>query len=551
MRIDKFFSDSMPASVDASRYEKLIRSTRILAVLATALTAWFVPGINIVMIYSIIAVIVIFNTLQSLPPLQKLPLVKNKIVSLTMNCIFISLIVNLTGILDSPYYIFFLFPIISATYWYGYRGLIITILFPIIIFVVSILSGYQILIYAWCSLIGMIIVGQHIAKLGQEARDENSMLSDAKETIEDERRKLGYIINNLSEALLIVDTKGKVVQYNGTALEMLDTHSDLNTYPIDNIIKLTNKNDHHIYPWRRIIGSNKYFSIEDIKLLINKRLINISMIISPVYSDNVLVGQMILLRDVTKQKSLEKQKDEFVSVVSHELRTPIAITEGYLSTLLLPNFAKIDDKAREYAIKAYDSLGFLSRLVNDLTSLAHAERDVQALEIGQVDLISIIKKLQDNYQEKASDNKLKINYDSKSVNFASITTSHQRLEEILVNLITNAIKYGVNGGKIIISILASPKYDRGYRISIKDFGLGISAEDQSKLFNKFFRSTNKKALNINGTGIGLYICKQQAIRLGGSLSVESSLGHGSVFHLDLPANIPAHQDNFATSYPNE
>ena len=234
---------------------------------------------------------------------------------------------------------------------------------------------------------------------------------------------------------------------------------------------------------------------------------------------------------MTKQKSLEEERDEFISVVSHELRTPITIVEGTLSNLqlLMEKDRQADEKVLQSTIKtAHDQVIYLAKMVNDLSTLSRAERGV-ADEPELIDVADLIHALHRQYQQDASKKGLSLNIDA-GTKLGKIKASRLYTEELLQNFITNAIKYTKEGD---ITIAAKRSKDT-VTFSVKDSGIGISRGDQIKIFQKFYRSEDYRIRETSGTGLGLYVSAKLAHKLGTRIDLKSRLNHGSTFSFEMP-----------------
>jgi signal transduction histidine kinase len=236
------------------------------------------------------------------------------------------------------------------------------------------------------------------------------------------------------------------------------------------------------------------------------------------------------MRDVTKAKSLEEERDEFISVVSHELRTPITIVEGTISNVQVmmqhPDHTK--EMLSDAVEMAHDQIVYLAKMVNDLSTLSRAERGV-ADAAEDIDVREMIHKLHDEYDKEARAKKLHLNLDL-SATLGHVTTSRLYLEEMLQNFITNAIKY-TKTGTVTVSVKQKQSV---VKFAVKDSGIGISKSDQAKIFQKFYRSEDYRTRETSGTGLGLYVTAKLAHKVGAKIELTSRLNHGSTFSFTLP-----------------
>jgi signal transduction histidine kinase len=261
--------------------------------------------------------------------------------------------------------------------------------------------------------------------------------------------------------------------------------------------------------------------------------INLYISIAPVhlgYGEKGQRGYVLLLRDITREKSLEEERDEFISVVSHELRTPITIAEGNIGNAQFIVDKSGDMTAIKQALKdAHSQIMFLSDMINDLSTLSRAERGVLKVEVEPINVHDLVVELADNYtpEAKAKHLELKTVIDPK---LELLQSGKLYVREILQNFITNAIKYTAKG-HVTIEAKADPK---GVHFAISDSGIGISKGDQERVFDKFFRSEDYRTRQANGTGLGLYVTIKLARLLHAQISLESELNHGSTFSIFIP-----------------
>jgi signal transduction histidine kinase len=269
--------------------------------------------------------------------------------------------------------------------------------------------------------------------------------------------------------------------------------------------------------------------------------INLYISISPVkigYGRDYEEGYIMLLRDITREKSLEEERDEFISVVSHELRTPITIAEGNISNaLLVAGKVEMPQAVSESLDAAHKQVIFLSDMINDLSTLSRAERGKLQSAPEDIDIHDLIKSLQRDYRSSAQQKNLQL-FTHVDKEVSSLFSSRLYVREILQNFLTNAIKYTQEGEvKLEVS-------QQGSRVAFKvtDSGIGISKTDQKHLFKKFFRSEDYRTRENNGTGLGLYVTLKLAKLIHAQIKVESELNKGSCFTIIIPPmkrkNIP-------------
>lgn len=352
-----------------------------------------------------------------------------------------------------------------------------------------------------------------------------------------DHQRLVTVINNLADAVLVTNSKGIIELYNAAALNLLDTNANIAKRHIDAVVSLVDSQSNTQSLYERLVAA-KHVDIDESYSIAksDETSIRAGITFAPIrtsYRSSMRVGDegfIIIIRDITKQKSLDEERDEFISVVSHELRTPITVAEGTLSNAkLLIDRGKDTKKSTSEAIgEAHEQVLFLASMINDLSTLSRAERGVAA-EGEPIDVGSFAHDLYNEYLPQAKKKKLHFDLDS-SVHSLQIHTSRLYLHELLQNLITNAIKY-THEGKIVFSV-----HQRGENVefSVSDQGIGISKSDQTKIFKKFYRSEDYRTRETGGTGLGLYVADKLAKLLKTSIQVKSRLNHGSTFSVNIP-----------------
>jgi PAS domain S-box-containing protein len=350
-----------------------------------------------------------------------------------------------------------------------------------------------------------------------------------------ERQRLLSLINNMGDAVCATDEDGKILLYNAALLNLLDTNETLEDKRVDDMLKLKDKKGNTVHLLAKVKEAKSGFTSRDYIHEFNKTdTINLYINISPIklgFKENLQSGYIFIMRDITKEKSLEEERDEFISVVSHELRTPVTIAEGNISNALYVSKKNHDPKIVLSSLsQAHDQVLFLAGMINDLATLSRAERTDVPLELGEVDPADFIRKLQEEYASQATVKKLKF-IASAAKDSKKIRTSPLYLQEIMQNFITNAIKY-TEKGSIIVHARSDKQGNAVF--SVADTGIGLSKTDQKRVFDKFYRSEDYRIRESNGTGLGLYVTAKLAHRLKASISLESELNKGSTFTIVVP-----------------
>ncbi|MFD0589664.1 ATP-binding protein [Paenibacillus sp. GCM10027627] len=269
----------------------------------------------------------------------------------------------------------------------------------------------------------------------------------------------------------------------------------------------------------------------------------IQMYWEPIYRNNIPFGVLLVHRDMTKEYEVDRMKSEFVSTVSHELRTPLASILGF-SELMLHRELK-PERQRKYVSTIHQEASRLTQLVNDFLDLQRMESGKQFYEFKPVDMYSLIGEVAELQQ--AATAKHTIVWDGPKEG-SKVYGDRDKLLQALVNLIGNAVKYSPGGGSIQLS---ASETDGRMRIGIRDEGLGIPPQALPHLFSKFYRVDNTDRREIGGTGLGLAIVKEIVQQHQGEISVESELGEGSVFSIELPLYTRNNERRGGEAVPSE
>lgn len=351
-----------------------------------------------------------------------------------------------------------------------------------------------------------------------------------------DHERLTSLVNSMADGVIAVDGDMNVVLSNGAALNILNLNSSLRGKKLGKVLKPQDKNNQPLDIERLVSQTTTSTTNRDLLLQYDDgSKINLYLSIAPVHlgfgkSKESKAGFVILLRDITHEKSLEEERDEFISVVSHELRTPIAIAEGNISNSQFVVKKSGDIKLVEHALKqAHDQVLFLADMINDLATLSRAERGKLTMDIEPIDVKALVAELKSNYEPQAKVKKLNLQAEV-ATGLGTLHSSKLYVREVLQNFMTNALKYTEKG---TVAIKAKPT-DKGVQFEVSDTGIGISRGDQEKLFDKFFRSEDYRTRKTNGTGLGLYVTMKLARLLHAEIEVKSELNKGSTFSIFIP-----------------
>jgi PAS domain S-box-containing protein len=381
-------------------------------------------------------------------------------------------------------------------------------------------------------------------KKGKGAGLENSL--------KNEQAKSDIILASIDDGVVLVDAAGTIQLFNPAA-EQITGWAAKDAIGLDHqsVLKFVNdKNEPYPpekNPLNKALQSKTVVRDNDGYLKTHsEKTISVAVSVSPLAEEAGRAGgAAAVFRDVSEERQEEKQRTEFISTASHEMRTPVAAIEGYLALALNEKVAQIDAKARDYLVKAHLSTVHLGNLFQDLLTAAKSED-------GRLSNHPVIIELGDYLQQMVSDLRFTAEKKGLSLDFliggsehsVSATDGNQkvirplyyvnadpeRLREVITNLFDNAIKYSEKG-RIIIGLTGNEDVAQ-FRVS--DTGQGIPAEDIPHLFQKFYRVDNSATRIIGGTGLGLFICRKIVELYNGRIWVDSKLGEGSTFYINLP-----------------
>lgn len=357
--------------------------------------------------------------------------------------------------------------------------------------------------------------------------------TEANERLVSER--LSSLINSMVDGVLAVDEKHRIVEYNGALLNLLDMNLNLRGKDISKIGKFIDQNNHPA-DLKKFIDETKSQKISrDFKIVYKDgSTANVYISVASVhlgFGHEYTKGFVLVMRDITREKSLEEERDEFISVVSHELRTPIAIAEGNLGNaqFIVDKTKGKESEAIKEAIKqSHQQIMFLSGMINDLATLSRAERGKLNVEIESINTKELLEELVEAYEPQAKEKGLKLSFSLDQA--VELHSSRLYVREILQNFITNAIKYTEHGSVVLSAI---PTKD-GAAFSVTDTGIGISKSDQERVFDKFFRSEDYRTRATSGTGLGLYVTIKLARLLHAEIDLKSKVNEGSTFTINVP-----------------
>ncbi len=345
-----------------------------------------------------------------------------------------------------------------------------------------------------------------------------------------EKSRIRTIINCMGDGILVCDRDGCVVLSNPAASRMLKvSESSL----IGNFLPQCNLHPELTRTIQESLSTREvsYTSVSQELSIGESGEIFLRAHTAPVKNDlGEIMGSVTVLQDISHMKELEKMKSEFIAMVTHELRAPLAAVEQQLTVLLNRMAGDLTEKQEQLLLRAKERTKGLLDLIADLLDLSKIEAGKMVQYKEPLDLREVIERVIDLMKVQAENKKIDLRFSSPA-QVSLIQADRNSMEGIFSNLVSNAIKYTPEGGKVSIELSEEGGF---VKASVSDTGIGIKKEDLSRIFDKFYRVKSSETRQIVGTGLGLSIVKSIVEAHLGSISVESQEGKGTTFTVLLP-----------------
>ncbi len=373
---------------------------------------------------------------------------------------------------------------------------------------------------------------QELEKRVKELEETRAALMNILEDVEEERKKAEEeknktlaIIQNFADGLLVFDKEGKLSLMNPQAesfFQLKSPHligksiSDLANFP-------------SLSSLAELLGP-KIKSVFRKELKVREGLI-LEVTTVPIVSDEERVGTLVVLHDITREKEIEQMKTEFVSISAHQLRTPLSAIKWTLKMLLDGDLGPLTTEQREFIEKTYHSNERMINLINDLLNVARIEEGRYLYKLVLEDFLSIVEKVFNSFSEIAKRKNIDFQFEKPKEKLPKVKVDVEKITLAVENLIENAIRYTLPGGKVVVKL---EKKAKEIEFSVKDTGVGIPKDQQKRVFSKFFRGANVLKLETEGSGLGLFITKNIIEAHGGKIWFESEEGKGTTFYFTIP-----------------
>lgn len=363
----------------------------------------------------------------------------------------------------------------------------------------------------------------------------NDLKQERKKT-EEERNKTAAIISNLTDPIIVLDKENKISLLNPASCKVLGfSEEDLgkkiaatDNYSMDNFRTVISKK----YQVKKISEVGKKEIVYEELITEHHNTEHVYKVITAEIVDykNEYLGVMKIFYNVTREKNLDKMKSEFISIAAHQLRTPLSAIKWSLRLIIDGDEGKINDGQKSLLLKGYASNERVINLVNDMLNVSRIEEGRFGYSFAREDFADSLKIVLDTLENEIAERKIQVSINQPD-NLPLVLMDKQKVVLVLQNLLENAVKYTPEKGKINITVEQGRSHLHVY---IKDNGVGIPNEDKKKMFSKFFRASNVIRMQTEGSGLGLFICKNVIETHGGHIKCESEEGKGTTFSFTLP-----------------
>jgi PAS domain S-box-containing protein len=369
-----------------------------------------------------------------------------------------------------------------------------------------------------------------------ELKISRDLLEEKALHIRKEKNKIETIIQSIDDGVFVVDKDLIITLFNPKASQISGfSEKEVIGQKYYNILKFIIELDNSSVDDKFIKDAVKTGKIQEINnhtLLITKKgnQIPVADSAAPLINEKgQITGCVVVFRDITKDREIEKMKSEFVSITSHQLKTPLTGIK-WMTELLLRS--KLNKEQMEYANYAHDSTNRLVDLIDDLLDVSHIETGRKFdIQIENIDVIALLNAAIGDVEKNARKKNISISKDKGTMSKLMVNIDPDKIRQVISNLIDNAVKYSKQGGTIELNCVKNKKE---VVIFVRDHGIGIPQKQQKRLFEKFFRADNAVLSETDGTGLGLYIVKAIVGAHNGKIWFDSVENKGTTFYIKLP-----------------
>lgn len=357
-----------------------------------------------------------------------------------------------------------------------------------------------------------------IAPLLHRISEQNHEIDQQIAELTRSRKEFSLITENMSEGFIIIDSRTEVLSYNTAALKILG--SDF-TGSSRSVLVL-NRSE----AFRSAVEDALAGKRSETDLTLSEKIYQV--IATPAFTGSSVTGAVMIILDITEKEAREELRREFTSNVSHELKTPLTTIYG-ISDMLVGGIVKPED-IPGFAKNIRDEAGRMITLIQDILKLSQLDENTFSDQRERVDLYELAQSAAERLRPQADEKHVTISVTGERSEFTGIATV---LEEMVYNLLDNAVKYNKQGGRADVDVRSSGD---DIVVTVSDTGIGVPADSIDRIFERFYRADKSHSRKIGGTGLGLSIVKHGVSLHGGSITVKSSEGSGTTFTMALPKN---------------
>lgn len=357
-----------------------------------------------------------------------------------------------------------------------------------------------------------------IAPLLHRISEQNREIEQQIAELTRSRKEFSLITENMSEGFIIIDSRTEVLSYNTAALKILG--SDF-TGGSRSVLVL-NRSE----AFRSVVEEALAGKRSEADLTLSEKVYQV--IATPAFTGSSVTGAVMIILDITEKQAREELRREFTSNVSHELKTPLTTIYG-ISDMLVGGIVKPED-IPGFAKNIRDEAGRMITLIQDILKLSQLDENTFTDQRERADLYELAQSAAERLRPQADEKHVTISVTGERSEFTGIPSV---LEEIIYNLIDNAVKYNKQGGRADVDVRS---IGDNIVMTVSDTGIGVPADSIDRIFERFYRADKSHSRKIGGTGLGLSIVKHGVSLHGGSISVKSAEGSGTTFTLTLPKN---------------
>lgn len=367
---------------------------------------------------------------------------------------------------------------------------------------------------------------------------KNQEAEIAQQTAE-ERARTEAVFTSIGDGAIATDEFGKITRINPAALKILGykEHEVLGEW-FPNIAVILDENNMPVSlidrPITRAFLTGQTVSEKTYYRTKKGKKLPVSITVSPIIHNNRPIGAIEVFRDISLEFEIDRMKSEFISLASHQLRTPLSAIKTYTHMILDGYMGEVSPEQRRSLSTIVGAANRMNELISTLLNITRIESGSISVQPKQLSLKKLVDEVVKELEHTAHSRNITVQL-AKTNNAFSVKTDSLIAKEIISNLTSNAIKYTPDGGTVTIKL---SQRKMGTVLSVHDTGLGIPKSSHDQIFTKFFRAPNVVKLETTGTGLGLYLVKGLAERLGGDVWFTSEEHKGSTFYFLIPSELP-------------